>query len=663
VSEWEDITDPKVLKVLGVGAPPAPAKSGGGGGWEDVTDPGVLKVLGVNSQGGLGRTAGLAVRAGVQAAPNAILGLPGLAVDAARSGVQGLRYAGQKAGYALGVPGVRDPRTEDFFPHGLTPTGDALSAAGKMGADAIGLPQPETRGERIAVAAGQAAGEAFGGGGAARIAGKLLPAGSRAATGASILGESLPTQTVAGAAAGGAGQALAEGGSTPMQQAAGSVVAGVAGGLGAGAAKVATNAAVGAFAPLTSGGRDTAVGRFLRAHAADPDAAIRNTKDYYAAGGSPIPEVNPTVAGASLDPGLASMESGLRNLGEPAGRYSERILANNRARNSFLDDNMGTPQDVDVLKRARDITALGDRSNAFSGAQPAYTDPILRMMDSIAQSPEGTRTAVKRALDEFRPRVTPGQMDPRVLYELRKDIDVAMNPGRGFGNTDHSDIKLARRELVKIKQEIDNALANATGGRFETYLDNYKAASRSIGNQETLIDIRKDARASQQPDILPGGYTVDLLGPGQLRKAIERRAPEFQKLYPFQQEMVQKVLSDLQRSNRSNTTGIKAPGSDTMRNLSVAAALGRAFGQANMDNSTLRYLVQPLRPLYGIADIENKIAHLVVDAILDPQRASILMEKATPKNMRRVSEQLMAGALRATAGTVAGGDVRVDPGQ
>tara|TARA_R110000803_G_C11791013_1_gene298039 strand:- start:175 stop:558 length:384 start_codon:yes stop_codon:yes gene_type:complete len=96
-------------------------------------------------------------------------------------------------------------------------------------------------------------------------------------------------------------------------------------------------------------------------------------------------------------------------------------------------------------------------------------------------------------------------------------------------------------------------------------------------------------------------------------------------------------MDDLERGRAATAPGIKAPGSDTFKNLTTANIIGRALGNNPVVDTVGRTVLRPLDWLYGVP--EAKMNDLLVASMLDAKLAAILIKKASPENSKNFAER------------------------
>ena len=204
---------------------------------------------------------------------------------------------------------------------------------GEVAANALSLPQPETDGEKLGVAATRGAASALPTlalGGLPSVA-KGAPALAKFLTAAPV------EQLVSGAASGAASEAARQNGAGT----AGQIGAGLVGGLLPGTLALGGRAAVRtgkagarALEALSEGGQNRIAGENLRSMASHPERLVDTLKKALKdSDGEVIPGSLPTLGEVAEDAGLAVAQKGRRNK-LPA--LSEREVAQNTARREYL---------------------------------------------------------------------------------------------------------------------------------------------------------------------------------------------------------------------------------------------------------------------------------------------------------------------------------------
>jgi len=80
--------------------------------------------------------------------------------------------------------------------------------------------------------------------------------------------------------------------------------------------------------------------------------------------------------------------------------------------------------------------------------------------------------------------------------------------------------------------------------------------------------------------------------------------------------------------------------------------VGRLFSESLADNTTLRTMTRPLDWLYKLPD--TQIQQLLVEAMLDPQLAAVMMSKANMMKVEPLATSLRQKAIQMGMGTAIG---------
>lgn len=523
-----------------------------------------------------------------------------------------------------------------------TPPSQSLSGL----LDAAGLPQPETRQERIAGDVSRAI---------ASIPGFALPAAAAARAAptqstqdlARFFNNSLHGQATAASLASLASGAVRESEGGPASQMAAAVGAGmIAPGGGAVAGPRAAGGAAATVQPFSQAGREAIVGSTLRRFSNDPERAIANLE-----GSAPLVRGSqPLTSGASRDPGLAGMETPVRAIDEQS-RIAAQVAANNVARRAELDRLFRDQAAVARAEQKRSAVTTPMRDDAFANAGPIPATTLLDAIDAQLALPANQQKTVQSALQDFRSQVAriggeSGQIDPQALYAVRKDVNLALG-GKLAG--DRQDYRYASGQLIDLKRSIDTAIESVAPG-FQDYLAKFERMSRPI-NQMTLGQMVRDRSLSKVPD-LQSGVEVPLLT--NIKGAIRANADDIAATLTLpQRARLEAVVRDMEMGAAASSPGLKSPGSDTFRNMSVANVIGRMFSDKMADNTTLRTLTRPLDFLYKLPD--QRVQQLLVDAMLNPRLAADLMKRASTYNVEPVAKTLRRKVQEGTVGATVGG--------
>lgn len=531
-----------------------------------------------------------------------------------------------------------------------TPTQTIESALTRMG-----LPEPATPQERVVgemVRAGtSAAGSAKGAG---TLASSLISGAQMAGKTAPISAEVLnllaryPAQQVAGAAmAGGAGGTLRESGASPGAQLGGAMLAGMVapGGPKLPMTQRALAAPATVVQPFTEAGREVIVGNVLRRLATQPEQAAERLAQAQPL----VPGVRPTTAATAYDPGLAAAETAIRAL-DQSGAFPSVLSANQQALLDAYRRISGQPGSIAVAEAKRAARTAPMREQAFENRAPVMTDAIEAQIQATLSDPMKQRTTVTDAMKEVQrlinARKAPdGTIDPAALYSVRKDISQIMS---GALQGEKANLKLARGELKDLLPVIDNTIESGAPG-FKAYMDKFSKMSGPIDQMRLLQDIERRVTTGQ-PNLMTG---EPVLAAGQLRRQLANKADEIGvELSPAAQRKLDAIINEINRGMAATAPGVKVPGSDTFRNMSMGNLIGRVFSESLADNTTLRTMTRPLDFLYKLPD--QQIQQLLVEAMLDPKLASQMMSKASIMKVEPLAKSLRDKATQMGFGTTIG---------
>lgn len=486
-------------------------------------------------EGGPMRSLGL----GARAAASGVLGLGASLYDAAAI-PQNLVNAGVKAatGRDLGLSARSG--------------GEHLNA----GMDAVGLPQPETLGERRAarLIEGMAGAAPTMGAGAVIQAAK--PVSAMAQGLARMLTGSPVVQVASGAGAGAAAQVADEAGAGTLGQ----MAAGLGGGGVAGMAGHAIGTGgrmLGALAmPFVQRGREAIVGNALLQGSADPanlqgrlmaaklDPALR------------LPDSPVTTAQAARDPGLAMMESGMRSDMEvapgsisPAARFAGMDTQRNAARTA----EMPPPAPEAAATQGNAMRGvLEDAKTARAGRTAAAYDAVDP--DNASRIPLG---GVQQAMDDLSGRLY-GPMSgglPRDLQEVARDL-------RNSDLVPYSQVQALHGRITKLQNDFGA---------------DPRAQSLLIGLKQSLDDAAERAAQPQQPPSVPATQ-ADLARQAGLEGAAQR--PDVAEAL----RTMQGSRAEQQRTSTPESLRVAANRDGTLS--------GAAVGAGGRDESLASFLVR-----------------------------------------------------------------------
>lgn len=304
---------------------------------------------------------------------------------------------------------VRMAGAEDYDPV-------TIAGLGRRASDALGLPQPETSGERVVGALSR--GVAGGGAGAASMAQLAGRTGGAVQAGAQQLAAQPAMQAAAGGAAGAAGQSVAEGGGTPMQQLAASLAAGVAVPGAAAVASRARQVPSAAISPeqqaILSAGKEANVPVMT--------SDVLPPKTFMGKQAQAVGERIPIAGTGGARQGQQTARQGAveeiaQKYGAPSyetivGSVKGKVGAIKKAAGRVIDQTGQQLDAVGPVAPTRSIQAIDDairvleRPNVFNPTASKHIENLTSLRDALASGQQvfstlrQSRTAVKELLDE-----------------------------------------------------------------------------------------------------------------------------------------------------------------------------------------------------------------------------------------------------------------------
>jgi hypothetical protein len=499
----------------------------------------------------------------------------------------------------------------------------------------LGLPQPETKTERVvgdvsrAVAA---AGTSMGAGRALQQAQNPVTAGVGRTL--QVNPDSQLQAAVGGATASGVTR---ENDGSPLAQFLAGLTGAVATPTAIEASRSLGRGLTSLLGPFFSSGQQQVAADVLASQVDDVAGAAGSLARYNQQG-----SVSQQTAGpASRDIGMLALEKA-RRAAEP-GRFGQRLSEQNAARQTLLDSIAGTKADIERAATLRGNETRALREAAFAASRSANVDRVTAAIDDTMRSPAGKREAVGAAMTWLRGLVD-GETDPARLYSTRKDIGDAMT-GKYGGD---KGFILARKELGAVREVLDEVIEDAAPG-FRAYLSRYRELSKPINQMEVLQEIQRRSRLAA-PDVVTGR---DFLSQAKFRNAVERatQSGDLDVLTPQQSSTLRAVAADLDMGAAIGSASLRAPGSDTFQNMSVASVISAAWGRNVRLPQPIQSLARPFSFLYRQPD--ERINEILTDAMLDPKLAEMLLRRATPQTVAPVAARFRAFATATAAGGAA----------
>jgi hypothetical protein len=219
---------------------------------------------------------------------------------------------------------------------------------------------------------------------------------------------------------------------------------------------------------------------------------------------------------------------------------------------------------------------------------------------------------------------------------------------QGKYNQENPSLLLAKGQLKDVIASIDDVIEAAAPG-YKNYMSKFQKSSSAIDQMRILQGIESKVTTGQ-PNIVTG---EPVLAASALRRQLAAKKEEIgTDLSPAAQSRLDNIINEMNRGQAATAPGIRAPGSNTFQNMSMGNLIGRVFSESLADNTTLRTMTRPLDWLYKLPD--QQVQQLLVEAMLDPQLAAVMMSKANMMKVEPLSTALRQKALQLGMGTTIG---------
>jgi hypothetical protein len=348
--------------------------------------------------------------------------------------------------------------------------------------------------------------------------------------------------------------------------------------------------------PLTDKGAENVVGRTLQRFAANP-SALQQLPDPVLgraqAPGGPIVGGAPTLAEATLDPGIAQLQRMMTSKSpEVANALTTARQAANASRLSALQRFAGDP-----AKRQAALDSIEKAEKAAYGSLDEVDGidvvPVVRSIDKIIAGPEGKRPAVRSTLTEVRKLFFEPYEDAARIKDARRIVDATL--GSRMSSADDAALREARRLLSNragaSADEVVEALSalNATS----------KTARTAIAEAAELVNSLNVAYENQAPRLLGARRAInDLIsGKGDNRNGTLAMR-ELIAVRESLDEAIRKVAPQIDTALDARRKGM-AP-------VNEMDAMQELLGRATADVSTPAGGIAPaLRPAAFMRDGDN----------------------------------------------------------
>lgn len=418
---------------------------------------------------------------------------------------------------------------------------------------------------------------------------------------------------------------------------------------------------------------------------------------------SQIPGVQPTLAEATGNAGLAQLQRTLANSADngAVNEFTNRALANNAARYRYAQNAVGTPQDLAAAQEARSqgTSGLYSLAKALDEQQAADAQRIIQGINAKSSSEAAqaardaeSQAASSRALSlgspvpeaatpqatqytlQAHPAVRQLMNRPAFQTAVARARTLLANQGMAgadplqsvdglqavkfaldeMANADPSSSlgKFGKQAVLGVKNDLMNA-TNEMSPAFQAANQEYARLSKPVNamqvGQEILNKGTSNALdANGNPNLYREAFARALGNADQIARQETGFAGATAENTLGSQRMgaLQAVASDLDRAN-VGVNGGRAIGSNTVQNLASQSALDQisgAIGSAGFaDNPIVQRLARPIDTIYRFFGVPDELKGKLTQVMLNPQDAQ------SQKILSLIPAQQRSGLAKALA--------------
>jgi hypothetical protein len=292
-------------------------------------------------------------------------------------------------------------------------------------------------------------------------------------------------------------------------------------------------------------------------------------------------------------------------------------------------------------------SALRDAGDSMTSAWLAgndYAGPVAKTVEGLARGGAGSSPAVQRIVGYVNGELDNG-VTPERLYTVRKVLADKLGGRPQLGDDLSAATKQARAETMTMIKSIDEALDDASGGKWKPYLAEYGSKSSPVNDARALALIRKTFEKENAPQLAGVPYVTG----HRLAGAIEKHGKnDFgETLSAGSRAGLQEVQDNIGKTEGlqklMKLTGTSGGGSNTAMDLSSAAA------DAVTNALPISHVLPIINALTKRADGMTQAA--MGDALRNPERfiAAVSKKLESGKPLTRTEESVLT--LLRTAGS------------
>lgn len=406
------------------------------------------------------------------------------------------------------------------------------------------------------------------------------------------------------------------------------------GGAGAAGMRAIPTTASAVAAPFYKRGQEAIIGRTLnRFGGAGASQAARNAEEL-------VPGSFPTLAEASQNAGLASLQLAAMSNPEVKAALMDRMSKNTAARLSAIGKIAGDDASLEAAKQARHAATAGLYAKAErEGVDRAVSAALQPQLDSLMRRPSVGK-AIEKARGIFNEediaQIEGGSVRGLQLVKQTLDdmIEKAGSPSSSIGKNELRALQQTRSDLISTLEDLSPAVreADAMYARMSRPVNQMQVGQMLQGKMvPSLMDF-----AEGVPTRIRAEAYAKALQDGTVKSATGRTQTLESVMEPEQLAILTGVARDLARKASSEDLA-KTIGSTTAQNLSgqnllaqIAGPIGipQSWAQALAASSLGRTAAAPLGWIYKPAG-EPGLQAVLAQALTDPKYAATLMDRAS----------------------------------
>ena len=383
-------------------------------------------------------------------------------------------------------------------------------------------------------------------------------------------------------------------------------------------------------------------------------AAREAERDARSAAAREIPESLAEATGSVRAAGLESMSA--RN---PATNpdWAAFKAGQNVARHEGVQRATAESDRLFDRSSARDLVSDPMRTEALRTARKDkwFHQPVQQVAQDILSSDDAVNPAVRRVADLVLSSMderAPKQITPAGLYNMRKLLTDKLHGPAQIGDELSAAVKGADRQTMQLVEAIDQSLNQASGGRWQRYLDTYKRASTPV-DQAKAAQLAREVFEREGIPEMGGVPEVTATRLGQAMRASEGGARKFPlTLSPGARAGLEDIGEHISRANEPQKlrklAGSAGGGSQTSTDLAMTGLQMATGIPINVERAAFNWLGRGAneatqRELASM--LQNP--QLAIAAIKEAQRLRQPLSQAQTALMQAMSQAAGGGLPRA----------------